>query len=119
MKIILSIKPQFVREIFEGSKRFEYRRIMCKRPVDTVIIYCSAPISMVVGEFSVKRVIAETPDSLWRLTRDMAGINKEYFDNYFFKREKGFAFQISIQDFRTGSILLYSKRKSFGNIINR
>lgn len=94
MKIILSIKPQFVRAIFEGSKRFEYRRIMCKRPVDTVIIYCSAPISMVVGEFSVKRVIAEAPDSLWRLTRDMAGIDKEYFDNYFFKREKGFAFQI-------------------------
>lgn len=109
MKIILSIKPQFVREIFEGRKKFEFRRTMCKQPVDTVVIYCSAPISKVVGEFSVKSVLVETPESLWRITHKMAGIDKEYFDMYFFKREKGYAFQI-------GNVTRYAEPKLLTSI---
>ena len=27
MKVLLSIKPEFVREIFAGNKKFEYRKI--------------------------------------------------------------------------------------------
>lgn len=94
MKIILSIKPQFVREIFAGRKRYEYRRAMCKQPVDTVLIYCSAPVSMIVGEFSVKRILAETPAVLWKRTCQQSGIDKTFFDEYFSNREKGYAFQI-------------------------
>lgn len=94
MKIILSIKPQFVREIFAGRKRFEYRRSICKQPIDTVVIYCSAPVSMIVGEFEVKRIIAESPKTLWQETHNWAGIDKAYFDKYFSEKNKGYAFQI-------------------------
>ena len=57
MKVLLSIKPQFVEEIFSGKKRFEYRKSIFKRDnIKSVIIYCTMPVGKIVGEFEIEDI---------------------------------------------------------------
>ena len=52
MKVLLSIKPEFVEKIFSGEKRFEYRKSIFKQQnIDTIVIYSTMPVGMIVGEF--------------------------------------------------------------------
>ncbi len=44
MKVLLSIKPDFVQEMARGRKRFEYRRRIFKQDVDSVVIYACRPV---------------------------------------------------------------------------
>jgi predicted transcriptional regulator len=84
MKVILSIKPKFAEKIFEGSKKFEFRRIVFKNPnVSKVVVYASAPISKVIGEFEIEEIIHKELDSLWANTKEYSGISKEYYQSYF------------------------------------
>lgn len=95
MKIILSIKPKYVKEIFEGNKLYEYRKSIFKRDVDTVIIYASSPVSMIVGEFNVDDILSGTPEYLWSMTRLNSGIDKSFYDDYFNNKEIAYAIKIS------------------------
>lgn len=95
MKVILSIKPQFAEKIFDGSKRFEFRRNIFKNQnVKTVVVYASSPISMVIGEFEIEKIFQKELDDLWDLTNEFSGITKEYFDEYFIGKDKGFAIKV-------------------------
>lgn len=95
MKVLLSIKPEFVEEIVEGRKKFEYRKNIFKRPdVSSVVVYATKPYGKVVGEFEIERIIKEKPNKLWELTQDFSGITYQFFDEYFKDRETGFAIQI-------------------------
>lgn len=95
MKILLSIKPEFVEEIFRGEKKFEYRRTIFKRTdVKKVIVYATKPVGLIVGEFCIEKVLKETPKHLWEKTHAYSGISKSFFDEYFSGKEYGFALQI-------------------------
>lgn len=94
MKVLLSIKPEFASRIFEGTKRFEYRRMIFKRPVNGVIIYASAPISKVVGEFEISDLLFHDLETLWHKTKEYSGITEEYFYSYFSDKKEGYAIQI-------------------------
>lgn len=95
-KVILAIKPEFAEKILSGEKRFEFRRsIWKKRNVKTVLIYASAPVSKVIGEFEVKHIHLASLLTLWNFTKDKSpGINKEFFDSYFEGKTSGFAVEI-------------------------
>jgi predicted transcriptional regulator len=94
MKALLSIRPEFARSILAGTKRFEYRRVPFTRPVDTVILYASSPLRLIVGEFRVKRLHRAPLDILWRSTRRYAGITRARFYEYFRELETGFAIEV-------------------------
>lgn len=95
MKIILSIKPQFAEKIFNGSKRFEFRRTIFKNPeVNKVVVYASAPISKIIGEFEIEDVLKSEISSLWKKTKQFSGISKEYYLDYFKGKENGYALKI-------------------------
>ncbi len=94
MEVLLSIKPHFANRIFDGSKRFEYRRIVFNQPVENIIVYASAPVSMVIGEFKVDDLFWHDLDTLWRKTSKYAGISREYFYQYFFGKKYGYAIKI-------------------------
>lgn len=99
MKVILSIKPEFAEKIFEGTKRFEFRRSIFKnKNIETIIVYASSPVQKVIGEFDIENIINDEIDELWSLTHDYAGISEEYFYSYFQDKEKGFA--IKIKEYR-------------------
>lgn len=86
--ILISIKPEYVKRIFDGSKKYEYRRRLANKAVDKMIIYCTAPVKSVVGEVSVVGTISDTPEKLWEQTKDYAGISKEKYFKYFSGKEK-------------------------------
>lgn len=95
MKVILSIKPQFAEKIFEGSKKFEFRRSIFKNPnVKVIIVYASAPISKIIGEFEIEEILYNEIDSLWDSTKFHSGISEDYYFNYFEGKDYGFALKI-------------------------
>ena len=84
MKVILSIKPQFVEKIFNGSKIFEFRRSISKnKEVKKILVYASAPISKVVGEIEIEEVLHMEISALWKQTSKLSGITEGYFRDYF------------------------------------
>lgn len=95
MRILLSIKPQYAEQIFAGSKRFEFRKIVHKNPnVNTVVVYATKPVGKVIGEFAVSDIHSDSPERLWRRTKQHSGITKVFFNEYFQGREKGFAIEV-------------------------
>ncbi len=95
MRVLLSIKPEFALRIFDGSKRYEYRRTIFKRSeVKTVVVYASDPIKKVIGEFEIEEILHEEPEALWAKTVDYAGIAKQRFLEYFTDKSKGYAIKV-------------------------
>lgn len=86
--IIISIKPEYVERIFNGNKKYEYRRLLANREVNKLVIYCTTPVKAVVGEVAVVGTISDTPEKLWKQTKDFAGISKEKYFEYFGDKEK-------------------------------
>lgn len=102
MKVLLSIKPQFVEEIFSGNKKFEYRKaIFKKKDIKTIVIYATMPVGKIVGEFDIDTILEEDPKSLWEHTKEYSGITEEFYNEYFNGRDKGFAIKIkSLKEYR-------------------
>lgn len=95
MKVLLSIKPEFAERIFEGSKKYEFRKAIFKNPnVRTVVVYASSPVQRIIGEFEIEAVLKASPDDLWEETKDHSGITEEFFFDYFLNREIGFAIKV-------------------------
>lgn len=95
MKILLSIKPEFVEQIFKGKKKFEYRKsIFTNQEVSSVVIYSTMPVGRIVGEFSISQVLMDTPEQIWRNTKQKSGITKTFYDLYFENRNKAYALEI-------------------------
>jgi len=95
MKVLLSIKPEFALKIFNGSKRYEYRRAIFKnQEVSRVIVYASDPIRQIIGEFEIEDILHEEPQSLWVKTKHHAGISEKRFFDYFTNKSKGYAIKV-------------------------
>jgi|AntRauTorcE11898_2_1112593.scaffolds.fasta_scaffold39329_2 predicted transcriptional regulator len=94
-KVLLSIKPEFANKIFNGEKKFEYRRVIFKnKNVSKIVVYASSPVKKVIGEFDVGEIINTSKTELWNKTRKYSGITKDYFDKYFDDKEFGYAIEI-------------------------
>jgi predicted transcriptional regulator len=94
--VLLSIKPKYAEAIFDGSKRFEFRRAVFRRlSVQRVVVYASAPVCRVIGEFTIGRVLSLELKALWGRTAHAAGIDKRTFDHYFEGKTIGYAIAVS------------------------
>ena len=95
MKVVLSIKPEFANKIFDGTKLFEFRKVIFKNEnVKSVLVYSSSPVQKVIGEFQIGEIIKHDLETLWSLTKEHSGISEDYFYEYFGEKEHGFAIQI-------------------------
>lgn len=81
--ILLSIKPEYVEKLFNGSKKYEFRRKRCKSQVSKIVVYATSPIMKVVGELEVKQTLEGSPIELWKQTQEYAGISEQLFFEYF------------------------------------
>ena len=107
MKVLLSIKPEYVEKIFSGIKKYEYRRSIFKnKNVDTIIIYSTFPVKKIVGEFKIKKIVKDLPEKLWELAPENTGIDKEKFMQYFYDKKEGYAIEIGeIKRYKTPKLL--------------
>lgn len=109
MKVLLSIKPEFVDKIFEGTKTYEFRKTLFRREdISSIVIYASAPIQRIVGEFRIMDILSEDVDTLWKKTKEYSGISQEYYLSYFQKKQVAYAIKI-------GQIIKYKKPKKLSD----
>ena len=102
----MSIRSPFAEAIFKGEKRFEFRRAIFRKQVDVVVVYITSPTSLVVGEFEVTGIIADTVEALWARTRRHAGIDRKAFFKYFNGKGVGYAIKIGhVRKYRTPLVL--------------
>ena len=94
-KILLSINPEHVENIFNGNKKYEYRKVRCKQEADKIIIYSTYPVKKVVGEATIERVLEDSPEEVWKITNEESGINLNFFEKYYEGREKAIAYKLS------------------------
>jgi predicted transcriptional regulator len=95
MRVLLSIKPEYAIKIFEGTKKFEFRKVIFKNPnVKTVIVYASSPVQQVIGEFEIDDIFSFNPEAIWEMTKKYSGISEEFFYQYFADREIAHAIKI-------------------------
>lgn len=93
-KILLSIKPEYVQRILTGEKKFEFRKRLANKHVDTIVIYATSPVMKIVGEVKVKGVIEKAPSALWEQTKKSAGITRKKYREYFTGCKKAFAYEL-------------------------
>lgn len=95
MRVLLSIKPEFANKIFDGSKKYEFRKVIFKNPdVRTVVVYASSPVQQVIGEFDIDIILSLEPDQIWSKTKKFSGISEEFFYDYFADRDVAHAIKI-------------------------
>jgi predicted transcriptional regulator len=83
MRILLSIKPEYANKILDGSKRYEFRKVLPSKEIDKVYLYATMPLGKIIGEFTCEGIISDTPEQLWKKTKMHSGITKHFFYDYF------------------------------------
>ena len=94
-KILLSINPEHVNHIFDGSKEYEFRKTRCKGNVDGIIIYATAPVKRVVAEADIETVIEDSPLRVWDRTEEKSGITREFFFKYYAGKKMAVAYKLT------------------------
>lgn len=94
-KIMLAIKPEYVEEIFDGLKRYEYRRKCPNHPISQIVIYETAPVSKVVGTVDVDEMLGTAPHVLYDMTKKWAGISEDCYNDYFKGTSVAYAYSIN------------------------
>ena len=77
-QMLLSINPEFVERILNGTKLFEYRKFRCREDVDKIIIYATAPQKQVVAEAEIEDIIEDDVLNVWRQTKQHSGITYSF-----------------------------------------
>lgn len=101
-RILLSINPEHVENILSGKKTYEYRKKLCKRKVDKIVIYSTCPVKQIVGEVEVLESISMEKENLWKATKNSSGISKKFYNNYFRDKKVAGAYKL-------GKVTTYSK----------
>lgn len=96
MKALLSIKPEFVNEILAGNKKYEYRKKIFKQDIDAIVIYASMPMGKIIGEFTIDGIINDNPMTVWKETKEYAGISFENYKNILKVKEKRMQYVLKI-----------------------
>lgn len=81
MMPIRIFKRDEARDILSGRKKWVYMPILVgwKSETESIAIYVCAPVSAVIGYFNIDTIIEGTPEHVWEVTHDEAGISKRAF----------------------------------------
>ena len=80
---LMSIRPPFAAAIMDGTKTVEFRKRRLADGIRSVVVYVTAPVMEVVGEFDIHEQVVGTPADLWDRFESVAGIDREGFFSYF------------------------------------
>lgn len=93
-RILLSINPEYVSRILDGSKKYEFRRRLPQKEVKKIIIYSTAPEMKVVGEVDVLEILSSKKSPLWEKTKRYAGISRKKCREYFEGVDIAYAYKL-------------------------
>lgn len=107
-EILLSINPEHVDNIFSGIKKYEYRKVACKREVNKILIYATTPVKKIVGEAEVLEVLEKDKEELWKETEAQSGISETFYFKYYAQKKKAVAYHL-------GAIIKYQTPKKLSD----
>ena len=81
--MLLSIKREDAKAIFDRQKEYEFRKRRCKISVNKIVFYSTAPESKIVGEAEIEETIEGSPSKIWELARKTAGITRAKYREYY------------------------------------
>ena len=99
--LLISIKPQYAKQIFKGEKTVELRRVRTKlNPGDFVLVYVTSPEQALIGYFEVKKIIIienlkSHLDKFWTEVKDSACLEYAEFEKYYRGASTGVAIFIN------------------------
>lgn len=87
--IMISISPNAAKELFENNKSVVFFKVTPVYPVKRVIVYVTAPIQKVLGEFDLNNVDITSVNSAWTKYRSSSVLatRKEYLEYFTGKKE--------------------------------
>jgi type I restriction enzyme S subunit len=94
MNVLLSIKPKYVDEILSGAKKYEFRRVIFRKSVETIYIYCNSSVKRVFGSFTMGGIPEGTPEEIWNPCHQYGGITGAALFKYFKNASKAYAIKI-------------------------
>lgn len=80
---LMSIHERWAEAIVDGRKRVEFRKRRLAEDIRTVLIYATAPSSQVIGQFTVGRMVTDTPARIWAQFGHLGVIEEEAFFSYY------------------------------------
>ena len=104
--LLLSIKPEYVEKILQGTKKFEYRKRLAKEDVSVIYVYSTFPSMKVVASIQVIRRLSASPTALWEKTKATAGISRAEYRDYFHGCKIAYAYELGeVEIFESGKNL--------------
>jgi predicted transcriptional regulator len=79
----MAIHPQYAQAILDGRKQVEFRKRPLAADVRTVVIYATAPVKKIVGEFVVGDIVMTDPSALWSSLGAVGAIDEQDFRGYY------------------------------------
>jgi predicted transcriptional regulator len=92
--ILLSIKPEYVNRILDGSKKYEFRKRLANKSINKILIYSTSPVMKIVGEVQVIDTVSASISELWEETKEESGIALDKFRSYFQGCKTAYAYQL-------------------------
>lgn len=94
MYVLMSIKPKYVEKILSGEKKYEYRKTLLKKNVESILVYSTFPVKKVVCEIKLLEVVKGTLEYVYSKTNKESGITLEEFNNYFKNKNVAYAYKL-------------------------
>lgn len=115
--LLLSIQHRYANMIFEGDKQVELRRVRPRHLEngDLILVYVTSPEQALMGVIEVEKVIEMSPDELWQIVKDKAGITHENYQKYYKNSSTGFAIFLKKTFSFESPISLEQLRKEWSN----
>ena len=109
--LLISVKPQYAKKIFEGKKTIELRKSAPRNAKEGsyMLIYVTSPVKELWGICKIDSIIKDEPCMLWKDFGDKTGITKKEFSEYYKGRANAYGINLKeIISFNNSSINLDS-----------
>lgn len=94
--LLMSIKPTFVKRIFDGNKMVEIRKKFNEKWLNRrVTLYASSPVSGILGYAYIENIINDTPENIWDSYGNDAGCSKSEYKDYTGNNKNVYAIQLT------------------------
>lgn len=87
--VLVSIWSKYVEMMRQGTKRVELRKSFPDFAMNVYVYECS-PVGMVTGLITMPTIKKLPVDILWERTKDISGVSKDEFFEYFRGKEEGY-----------------------------
>lgn len=92
---LMAIHEKWAEAILDGHKRVEFRKRRLAPDINTVLVYATAPISKVIGQFTVERIATGTPAEIWDTYGAVGVIEESAFFSYYENSESAVAIVVA------------------------